>query len=94
MILFPSSNGWHFINKIVNALCKIHQDINNLTTFMAWNDNNNNPWGNKNKETPPELDEIIKDFKNKFGGIFGGGKPPGGSEKVVQIPSPKEALNI
>ena len=25
---------------------------------MAWNDNNN--------QTPPELDEVIKDFKNKF----------------------------
>jgi len=54
---------------------------------MAWNDNKN-PWGDK-QSTPPELDEVIKDFKNKFGGIFGGGKPPGGSEKVVQIPSPK-----
>jgi len=55
---------------------------------MAWNDNKN-PWGDKQNSTPPELDEVIKDFKNKFGGIFGGGKPPGGSEKVVQIPSPK-----
>ena len=54
---------------------------------MAWNDNKN-PWGDK-QSTPPELDEVIKDFKNKFGGIFGGGKPPGSSEKVVQIPSPK-----
>ena len=55
---------------------------------MAWNDNKN-PWGDKHSTTPPELDEVIKDFKNKFGGIFGGGKPPGSSEKVVQIPSPK-----
>jgi len=55
---------------------------------MAWNDNKN-PWGDKQNTTPPELDEVIKDFKNKFGGIFGGGKPPGSSEKVVQIPSPK-----
>jgi membrane protease subunit HflK len=39
---------------------------------MAWNDNNNqNPWGN-NGQTPPELDQVIKDFKNKFGSIFGG----------------------
>ena len=29
---------------------------------MAWNDNKN-PWDNKNA-TPPELDEVIKDFKN------------------------------
>ncbi len=39
---------------------------------MAWNDNNNqNPWGG-NGQTPPELDQVIKDFKNKFGNIFGG----------------------
>ena len=30
---------------------------------MAWNDNNN--------QTPPELDEVIKDFKNKFNSTFG-----------------------
>ena len=34
---------------------------------MAWNDNKN-PWGDKQSTTPPELDEVIKDFKNKFGG--------------------------
>jgi len=32
---------------------------------MAWNDDNN--------QTPPELDEVIKDFKNKFNSTFGGG---------------------
>ena len=31
---------------------------------MAWNDNNN--------QTPPELDEVIKDFKNRFNSTFGG----------------------
>ena len=31
---------------------------------MAWNDDNN--------QTPPELDEVIKDFKNKFSSTFGG----------------------
>jgi len=31
---------------------------------MAWNDNNT--------QTPPELDEVIKDFKNKFNSTFGG----------------------
>ena len=30
---------------------------------MAWNDNNNqNPWGG-NGQTPPELDEVIKEFQ-------------------------------
>ena len=33
---------------------------------MAWNDNKNqNPWGGNN-QTPPELEEVIKDFKNKL----------------------------
>jgi len=41
---------------------------------MAWNDENNkNPWGGNN-QTPPELDEVIKDFKNKFNTRFGGGE--------------------
>jgi len=34
--------------------------------------NNQNPWGNSN-QTPPELDEVIRDFKNKFNSVFGGG---------------------
>ncbi|MBT7439169.1 MAG: FtsH protease activity modulator HflK [Thiotrichales bacterium] len=37
---------------------------NNNGANMAWNDNNN--------QTPPELDEVIKDFKNKFNSTFGG----------------------
>ena len=41
--------------------------------FMAWNDENNkSPWGGNN-QTPPELEEVIKDFKNKFNTKFGGG---------------------
>ena len=42
---------------------------------MAWNDNNKNPWGGDGK-TPPELDEVIKDFKNKFSNMLGGTKSP------------------
>ena len=34
--------------------------------------NDQNPWGNNN-QTPPELDEVIRDFKNKFNSAFGGG---------------------
>jgi membrane protease subunit HflK len=34
--------------------------------------NNQNPWGSSN-QTPPELDQVIKDFKNKFNAVFGGG---------------------
>ncbi len=52
---------------------------------MPWNQNqDNNPWGNKpngssggggdNKQTPPDLDKMLKDLNEKFGGFFGGGK--------------------
>ncbi|WP_428087068.1 FtsH protease activity modulator HflK [Candidatus Thioglobus sp.] len=61
---------------------------------MAWNDNNQNqnPWGNSN-QTPPDLDDVIKDFKNKFNGMFGAKKSgdslapaaPKGSIKFVVI---------
>ena len=34
--------------------------------------NNQSPWGGNN-QTPPELDEVIRDFKNKFNAVFGGG---------------------
>ncbi|SVC18113.1 uncharacterized protein METZ01_LOCUS270967, partial [marine metagenome] len=47
--------------------------------LMAWNDKNNqNPWG-RNNQTPPELEEVIKDFKNKFKSTFGGSSSGGGS---------------
>jgi len=52
---------------------------------MAWNDENNkNPWGGNN-QTPPELDEVIKDFKNKFNTRFGGGSSgKGGVSKAAK----------
>ena len=52
---------------------------------MAWNDENNkNPWGGSN-QTPPELDEVIKDFKNKFNSRFGGGSSgKGGVSKAAR----------
>ena len=53
--------------------------------LMAWNDKNNqNPWGGNN-QTPPELDEVIKDFKNKFNTRFGGGSSgKGGVSKAAK----------
>lgn len=64
---------------------------------MAWNEpggNNNDPWGNRNKDSngPPDLDEVFKNLKNWFGSVSGkkggngsgptrsgGGGLPGGS---------------
>ncbi len=52
---------------------------------MAWNDNNNkNPWAGSN-QTPPELEEVIKDFKNKFDGFFSNKKSL--SAGVSKMPS-------
>lgn len=43
---------------------------------MAWNEpggNNRDPWGGGNKQDgPPDLDEVLKNLKEKFGGLFGG----------------------
>ena len=52
---------------------------------MAWNDEDNkNPWGGSN-QTPPELEEVIKDFKNKFNTRFGGGSSgKGGVSKAAK----------
>jgi membrane protease subunit HflK len=48
--------------------------------IMAWNDNNNQkPWGDNN-QTPPDLDGVIKEFKDKFNGLFGAGNSTGSSD--------------
>ncbi|HCS26324.1 MAG TPA: FtsH protease activity modulator HflK [Spongiibacteraceae bacterium] len=47
---------------------------------MAWNEpggNNNDPWGGNN-QGPPDLDEALKKFQEKIGGLFGGGSGSGG----------------
>ncbi|MBA5249418.1 MAG: FtsH protease activity modulator HflK [Gammaproteobacteria bacterium] len=45
---------------------------------MAWNDEKKNPWGGDG-QTPPELDDVIKDFKDKFSGVFGSNATPKGN---------------
>jgi modulator of FtsH protease HflK len=45
---------------------------------MAWNEpgggGDKDPWGGGNgKNSPPDLDEVLKNFTDKFGKIFGGG---------------------
>lgn len=47
---------------------------------MAWNEpggKNNDPWGGNN-QGPPDLDEALKKFQEKIGGLFGGGSGSGG----------------
>ena len=48
---------------------------------MAWNDppgNNNDPWGNRGDQGPPDLDEAIKKLQGQLSGIFGGKKDGSG----------------
>jgi len=45
---------------------------------MAWNEpggsgNGRDPWGNGGKnQGPPDLDEVVRNLRNKIGGLFGG----------------------
>ncbi|MCP4390355.1 MAG: FtsH protease activity modulator HflK [Gammaproteobacteria bacterium] len=57
---------------------------------MPWNEpgKDKDPWGQRNNDGPPDLDELFKNLKNKFGGLLGGGgkgripKVPGGSSNL------------
>ena len=46
---------------------------------MPWNEpgKDKDPWGQRNNDTPPDLDEVFKNLKKKLGGILGNGR--GGS---------------
>ena len=42
---------------------------------MAWNEpggGDKDPWGNRGDQGPPDLDEVFKNIKDKFNGLFGG----------------------
>jgi len=48
---------------------------------MSWNEpgrGNRDPWGGSGNQGPPDLDEVIKKLRGKFGGLFGG-KGSGGN---------------
>lgn len=43
---------------------------------MAWNEpggGDRDPWGKRNNDGPPDLDELIKKIQEAFAGLFGGG---------------------
>ncbi len=60
---------------------------------MAWNEpggGNKDPWSGKGGDQgPPDLDEVVKKLREKFGGIFGGGKSPKGESSGSHGPSSK-----
>lgn len=48
---------------------------------MSWNDpgsGNRDPWGGRDDQGPPDLDELIRKLKERFGRLLGGGE--GGGE--------------
>ena len=51
---------------------------------MPWNEpgKDKDPWGQRNNDGPPDLDELLKNVKNKFGGLFAGG-----SGKIPGVPT-------
>lgn len=46
---------------------------------MPWNEpgKDKDPWGQRNNDGPPDLDELFNNLKNKFGSVLGGGKGRG-----------------
>ena len=52
---------------------------------MPWNEpgKDKDPWGQRNNDGPPDLDEVFKNLKNKFGGLLGGGRKGG----MPRVPS-------
>ena len=57
---------------------------------MPWNEpgKDKDPWGQRNNDGPPDLDELFRNLKNKFGGVLGGGgkgKLPSGSGNVSGV---------
>jgi len=44
---------------------------------MAWNEpgkDEKDPWGNRGNDSPPDLDDVIRNLQQKLGGLFGGNK--------------------
>ena len=59
---------------------------------MAWNEPGGNkprdPWGGGGDQGPPDLDEVLKNLRGKFSGLFGGkggGGDSGGGASLVAI---------
>ncbi len=50
---------------------------------MAWNEpggsGGRDPWGGRNDQGPPDLDELMRKLQRKFGGMFGGRSGSGGN---------------
>ena len=47
---------------------------------MPWNEpgKDKDPWGQRNNDAPPDLDEVFKNLKKKLNSVLGGGRSGGG----------------
>lgn len=59
---------------------------------MAWNEpgsGDKDPWGKRGNDSPPDLDEVIKNLQRKVAGLFGGNsggsQPPEGAGKAGSV---------
>lgn len=54
---------------------------------MAWNEpggsGDKDPWHRRKDQGPPDLDQILKNIRNKLAGLFGGGKLGGGGQRSI-----------
>ncbi len=57
---------------------------------MPWNEpgKDKDPWGQRNNDGPPDLDELFKNLRDKFGGLLGGGKG-----RIPKVPGGGGSLN-
>ena len=56
---------------------------------MAWNEPGNgkdqDPWGNKGDQGPPDLDQAFRKLQNNLSSLFGGGSGGGGPSKPMNF---------
>ncbi|MBL7003988.1 MAG: FtsH protease activity modulator HflK, partial [Gammaproteobacteria bacterium] len=61
---------------------------------MPWNEpgKDKDPWGQKNNDAPPDLDEVLNNFKKKIDALFGGGGKSGSSNGGSGMSEPSGAF--
>ena len=64
---------------------------------MAWNEPGNggrDPWGNRQDDGPPDLDEAFKKLQDNLGKMFGGGGQSSGGQRSGGNPVSKSLLGL
>ena len=64
---------------------------------MAWNEPGNggrDPWGNRQGDGPPDLDEAFKKLQDNLGKMFGGGGQSNGGQRSGGNPVSKSLFGL